>query len=186
MTIAEIVEIESNRQTPDQFGIIHLIKENNFYRAHDWSAWLMTKFPMGEAQKKPLNISAKRLKDNYIEAWVGFPLTSLGKYIPNDGTVTFNPINDNQIDITIPLSEEYTSVDPEIFRKHIDEWKESLPMNEQKKTKREDREVTEVAPKITRMSDVLGRIVSFPLESKSPIEAWEFLRQLRQQVAAMF
>ena len=55
-----------------------------------------------------------------------------------------------------------------------------------KKQKREDREVAEIAPRITRMSDVLGRILSFPLESKSPMEAWEFLRQLRQQVAAMF
>ena len=82
MTIAEIVEIESNRQASDQYGVIHLLKENNFYRAHDWSAWLMTKFPMGEAKNKPLNISAKRLKDNYIEAWVGFPVASLGKYIP--------------------------------------------------------------------------------------------------------
>ena len=59
-------------------------------------------------------------------------------------------------------------------------------MNEQKKTKREDREVSEAAPRITRMSDVLARIVSYPIESKSPMEAWEFLRQLRQQVSAMF
>lgn len=186
MTIAEIVEIESNRQSSDQYGVIHLLKENNFYRAHDWSAWLMTKFPMGEAKNKPLNISAKRLKDNYIEAWVGFPVASLGKYIPNDGTVKFNPVDDNHIEIIIPLPEEYLNVEAETFRKGVDDWKESLPMNEQKKTKREDREVSEAAPRITRMSDVLARIVSYPIESKSPMEAWEFLRQLRQQVSAMF
>ena len=60
MTIADIIELENNRKSPDTFGRIHFIKEGNFYRAHDISAWL--------------------------------PLTSLDKYIPNDGSVTFVPI----------------------------------------------------------------------------------------------
>ncbi len=186
MTIAEISKIENERKTPEDFGVIHLFSENNFYRAHDWSAWLMTTFPFGESVNKPLRISAKRLKDGYVEAWVGFPVTSIGKYVPNDDSLKFNPISDTQIDVTITLPEEIAGADFESLRSQIDEWKEGLPMNEAKKQKREDREVAEVAPRFTRMTDIVGRILSFPLESKSPIEAWEFVRQLRQQVAAMF
>lgn len=89
MTIAEIIEIESARKEPEQWNVVHLLKEGEFYRAHDWSAWLMSVFPFGEALNKPLHITAKRLKDGYIDAWVGFPATSIGKYIPNDGSVEF-------------------------------------------------------------------------------------------------
>ena len=80
MTIADIIELENNRKSPDTFGRIHFIKEGNFYRAHDISAWLITMMPFSE------------LKDGYIDAFIGFPLTSLDKYIPNDGSVTFVPI----------------------------------------------------------------------------------------------
>ena len=186
MAIAEISKIENDRSKPEQFGVIHLFSESNFYRAHDWSAWLMTTFPFGESVNKALRVSAKRLKDGYIEAWVGFPVSSLGKYVPNDGSVEFNPVSDTQVDVTIALPAEFADADFDSLRGAVDEWKEALPLNEGKKQKREDREVAEIAPRITRMSDVLGRILSFPLESKSPMEAWEFLRQLRQQVAAMF
>ena len=91
MTIADIIELENNRKSPDSFGRIHFIKEGNFYRAHDVSAWLITMMPFSEAIKN-VSIIAKKLKDGYIDAFIGFPLTSLDKYIPNDGSVTFVPI----------------------------------------------------------------------------------------------
>ncbi len=37
MTIAEISKIENDRSKPEQFGVIHLFSESNFYRAHDVS-----------------------------------------------------------------------------------------------------------------------------------------------------
>ena len=61
----------------------------------------MTKFPIGEAINKPMNVTAKKLKDGYTHAFVGFPVTSLGKYVPNDGSVTFVPVSDEQIDVTL-------------------------------------------------------------------------------------
>ena len=91
MTIADIIELENNRKSPDTFGRIHFIKEGNFYRAHDISAWLITMMPFSETIKN-VSIIAKKLKDGYIDAFIGFPLTSLDKYIPNDGSVTFVPI----------------------------------------------------------------------------------------------
>ena len=185
MTIAEIVEIESARKEPEQFGVVHLLKEQNFYRAHDWSAWLMSTYPVGEAVNTPLRISAKRLKNDYIEAWVGFPVTSLGKYIPDDDSVIFIPVNDNQIDVVVPLPDEIAGLDCEAIRRMVDEWKGQLPLTEGKKQKHEEREVSEAAQRVFRITDILGVILSFPLESRSPLEAFEFLRKLRQQVAGM-
>ena len=49
MNISEIIKLESERKSADTYGRIHFIKEGNFYRAHDWSAWLATRFPLTDA-----------------------------------------------------------------------------------------------------------------------------------------
>ena len=47
--LADILQQERERDTAEQWGIIHLYKTGSFYSAYEWSAWLMTKFPIGEA-----------------------------------------------------------------------------------------------------------------------------------------
>ena len=165
-------------------GVIHLQKEGSFYHANDWSAWLMTKYPIGEAVNKPMAVTAKKLKDGYIHAFVGFPATSFSKYVHNDGSVTFKPFSDTQIDVTLNL--EFGDATVEQVRTMVDKWKESLPLTESRKQYREDRDVQTQAPRITRISDIIARIVSLPMEDISPKQAYDFLRDLRRDVSAIF
>lgn len=185
MAIQEISKIEEAR-TFGNLGVVHLFREGNFYRAYDWSAWLMSSFPIGESKNKPLQVSAKQSKEGYITAWVGFPVSSLNKFIPDEEIQLFNPIGDKQIDVTFNLPEEFVKADVDKIREAVDEWKRTIPLSENKKQKREGQEMAEMAPRVTRITDVLSCILSFPLESKSPLEAWEFLRQLRRQVTAIY
>lgn len=181
MTITEIRKIEEERK--EQLDVVHLIKEGSFYHANDWSAWLMTKYPIGEAVHKPMVVTAKKLKDNYIHAFVGFPTTSLAKYIPNDGSVEFRPISDNQIDVVLNIDFDQTV---EQLRPVVDEWKESLPIRENKKQQREDKNITGEVARITRISDVAVKIISLPMEDISPKQAYDILRDLRKQISALF
>lgn len=185
MTIADIIELENNRKSPDTFGRIHFIKEGNFYRAHDISAWLITTMPFSEAIKN-VSIIAKKLKDGYIDAFIGFPLTSLDKYIPNDGSVTFVPINDMQIDVVIVPTDDILSASFDEIRKAVDEWKLTLPIKAEKSNRREDREITEQRPRITRITDIINHVLAFPLEDRSPMDAYNFLRDLRRDIVAIF
>lgn len=182
MTIAEIRKIEEERE--GSLGVIHLQKEGSFYHANDWSAWLMTKYPIGEAANKPMTVTAKKLKDGYIHAFVGFPATSLAKYVPNDGSVEFKPVSDTQIDVTLNL--DFGDATVEEVRAMVEEWKNSLPLSENKKQHREDRDVQSQVPRITRISDIIARIVSLPMEDLSPREAYDILRDLRRDVSAIF
>ena len=90
------------------------------------------------------------------------------------------------IDVVIYLTDDILATDSDEMRKTVDEWKESLPQIESKSQKRENREMAEVYPRVTRISDIISHIIAFPLESKSPMEAYDFLRQLRKDVAAIF
>ena len=181
MTITEIRKIEEERK--DQLDVVHLIKEGSFYHANDWSAWLMTKYPIGEAIHKPMVVTAKKLKDDYIHVFVGFPTTSLAKYAPNDGSVEFRPISDNQIDIVLNIDFDQTV---EQLRPIVDEWKESLPIRENKKQQREDKNITGEVTRITRISDIVVKIISLPMEDISPKQAYDILRDLRKQISALF
>ena len=164
--------------------VVHLQKEGSFYHANDWSAWLMTKYPIGEAVNKPMNVTAKRLKDGYIHAFVGFPATSLTKYVPNDGSLVFKPVSDNQIDVTLNI--DFGEATVQQIREMVEEWKDSLPIADTKKQHREDRNVESQAPRITRITDILARIVSLPMEDLSPREAYDILRELRRDISAIF
>lgn len=186
MTIAEITAIENERQESGQWNVIHFIKEGEFYRAHDWSAWLLSAFPFGEAVEKPLKVIAKRMKDGYVDVFLGFPASSIGKYIPTDGSVDFKPVSDTQIDVSIEIPSGIGEVSFDSLNRMKEEWKSSLPIQDSKKQMREDREVYEQAPRITRFSDILSRLVSLPMEDLSPREAWDILRDLRRQASAMF
>lgn len=185
MTIAEIIELENSRKSPDMYGRIHLLREGNFYRAHDWSAWMAMTNPINDLWPS-MSIIARKLKDGYIDVFIGFPLTSLEKYIPNDGSVTFVPIGNNQIDVVIMPTDDVLAADFDTIRKAVDEWKAAQPISENKSSRRENREASEAQPRIIRFSDVIHTVISFPLESKSPMEAYEFLRQLRRDVIALF
>ena len=165
MTISEIQQLENSRKSPDTFGRIHFIKEGNFYRAHDISAWLITMMPFSEAIKN-VSIIAKKLKDGYIDAFIGFPLTSLDKYIPNDGSVTFVPISDIQIDVVIVPTDDILAASFDEIRKAVDEWKLTLPIKTDKSNRREDREITEQRPRITRITDIINHVLAFPLEDR--------------------
>lgn len=182
MTITEIRKIEENRK--DTLDVVHLIKEGSFYHANDWSAWLMTTYPIGEAVHKPMVVTAKKLKDDYLHAFVGFPTTSLAKYVPNDGSVEFRPISDNQIDVVLNIDFDQLTTDQ--IRHMVDEWKENLPLRESKKQHREDKDIINEATRITRISDVIAKIISLPMEEISPKQAYDILRDLRKQISALF
>lgn len=185
MTIAEIQKLENSRKDAADFGRIHFIKEGNFYRAHDISAWLVMTMPFSDTIKN-VSIIAKRLRDGYIDAFIGFPITSLDKYIPNDGSVTFVPVSDAQIDVIIVPTDDILAASFDDLRQAVDEWKQTLKIKEEKSGRREDRQMDEQRPRITRISDVIGHVLSFPLEDKSPMDAYNFLRQLRRDIAAIF
>ena len=186
MNISEILNLESFRQEQSQWNIIHFVKEGNFYHAHDWSAWLMSKYPFGESVNNPLKVIAKKMKDETIDAFVGFPAKSIEKYIPNDGSVTFLPVDDNRVDVIIPMPSDFYEKSLEELIAMKDEWKESLPIIESKKKKREEREIQQQVPQFMRISDIYRYIVALPIDELSPRDALDTLRDVRKRLIALF
>lgn len=83
MQLKEILSIEENR-TEDSRGVIHLFQEGSFYRAYDWSAWLCHRFIN---QFKVTHRHFKNIEQAVL--FVGFPVTSLSKYVA-EGAVVYD------------------------------------------------------------------------------------------------
>jgi hypothetical protein len=187
--ISEILEIEKNREDAAQWNIIHLFKEGGFYRAYNWSAWLIVAVAYNDevrknsSDRKPLNVSRKKTKNGENDfAFVGFPLKSLEKFIPNN--TGFTPVNDTQIDISIELPATDTEISFEMLAQAFEEWKQTFPIADDKPKK--DREYSyEGTPGPHSITAVMSQVLSFPLESKTPMEAMAFISTLKQQLAAL-
>ena len=194
MSIAEILEIERNREESSTWNVIHLFKEGSFYRAYEWSAWLITVVSFndsvrnGTQDRKPLTVTRKKDKNSDgTFVFVGFPLNSLDKYIPN-GT-EFKPINDNQIDIQIELSADIGEVSFDAISNKIDEWKDGVPVKEEKQKRgKSDDSMPFVMPSDRPMSitGIMTQIIAYPLEQKSPMEVVAFVSDIRKRLAMLF
>lgn len=189
--ISEILEIEKERTEALTWNVIHLFKEGGFYRAYNWSAWLIVTVAYsddvrkGQSDRKPLNVSRKKTKsgDNDF-AFVGFPLKSMEKFIPYH--TSFTPVNDCQIDITIELPATETPISYEVLQQSFDEWKQSIAIQEDK-PKREGVSPDEAVQASPRsITQVMQQVLSFPLESRTPMECMSFISLLKQQLAALF
>ena len=112
--ISEILEIEKDRSETKTWNVVHLFKDGGFYRAYEWSAWLIVAFAYDDVRKdnvdrKPLNVTRKKIKNGDGDfVFVGFPMKSLEKFMPNNKG--FIPISDTQVNVKLKLSTDDTDL----------------------------------------------------------------------------
>jgi hypothetical protein len=184
---AEIISIEQQRTDQAQWNVIHLFKEGGFYRAYEWSAWLIAAITYNDEarqqskDRKPLSVTRKKIRDSEDTfAFVGFPLNSVDKFIPN--RTSFQAASDSQLDITIELAWDgdytYDSLN-EAFRK----WKEEQPIQEPK-TRRDESDAPSTSSHLST-SGIIADILAWPLEQKTPLENTMFISTLKQKIATL-
>jgi hypothetical protein len=180
--LKEILEIEKNRKGIEDSLKIYLFQEGTFYRAYEWSAWLccryVNQFKVTRKEQK------SDLTDDGTVVFVGFPLTSLEKYLPESCSLSVN--EDKSVVLAFKENMFGEDSDFEKLAEDFAHWKQSVPMASNKRTSlREELKngMTEVP--VHRMSDVLLKIIAFPIEQKSPMECMSFLAEMKRQITAL-
>lgn len=70
--IKEILEFEASREGEEIQRSVHLFQEGSFYRAYEWSAWLMCRYI------HEFKVTHRRMKGvEQTVTLIGFPVTSL-------------------------------------------------------------------------------------------------------------
>ncbi|MGX8694830.1 MAG: hypothetical protein ACSW8D_00455 [Prevotella sp.] len=153
--LADILQQERERDTAEQWGIIHLYKTGSFYSAYEWSAWLIAvitfndEVRMQTKDRKPIAVTRIPMaKSDETFCRVGFPFKSIEKYIPT--RLDFNSEDDKHIVITValPQPKDGSEVTYERLADAIKIWKEAQPMKQPKDKKDSDpQEDTDRQPK---------------------------------------
>lgn len=178
--LTEILNLEKDRN--ENLNIIHLHKEGGFYRAYEWSAFLVVCFCYTDEvrnstqERKPLSVSRKRVKGgDETFTFIGFPLKSIDKFIPAHDS--FNPVDNSIIDISVILPDISCDDLAEMFNG----WKESIQITEEKQKHINNEEVSLVSHR--SITSIMSQVLSYPLESKTPIENMMFISTLKRQLS---
>ena len=161
------------------FNTIYLFPEGTFYRAYEWSAWLCCRFI------NPFKATRRELKGDVDDTvvFIGFPITSLNKFIPEDAQVLVN--EDKSVAITLFLDVLNGKEDGVNLRDAFCQWKAAVPlMSSRRSTVKEDlKNVSDQHPR--RMSEIMLRILSFPIEQKTPMECMNFIAEIKQSITKL-
>ena len=173
MQLKEVFATEQSRKEVVDYRTIHLIPEGTFYRAYEWSAWLCHRYV---SQFKPTHRLLKNTEDSVV--FVGFPMTSLERHIPEGATLAEQEDKTIALILTETVFGETTT---EQLQTDFANWKKSVPLVKTKEqgTKNQDKNVKAEAS----VEDVLKRILAYPIEQHSPMEAMAFLSEIKQQLS---
>ena len=198
-TLKDIFEVEKQREKQEQWNVIHLFKEGNTYKAYEWSAWLTREFASTEDWRSQFNAHALKPVHKMVKStsgsiiFVGFPPTSLDKFIQKNIQIGFTPVSDTQIDIAIELPAEIGEVSYESLSEKFQEWKKQFPVKQEKSDEengRRDSQQDNILPytidKPMRMSAIVLQLASLPIEDISPSEALNILKKLKRQALSIY
>lgn len=149
-------------------------------RAYEWSAWLCERYV---SQFKATRKQIKDSEESFV--FVGFPQTSLQKYTIEGCEVV--QVSEKEFVMNLPDGILPNDSTTESLTVDFDNWKHSVPLSEGKrgKTNNQVPNILNSNPS-PRIFEILQRIMSFPLESNSPIDCMLFLGEIKQQVARIY
>ena len=172
MQLKEVFAKEQSRKEVVDYRTIHLIPEGTFYRAYEWSAWLCHRYV---SQFKPTHRLLKNTEDSVV--FVGFPMTSLERHIPEGATLAEQEDKTIALILTETVFGETTT---EQLQTDFANWKKSVPLVKSKE--QGTKENSELRIKNFEL-DILKRILAYPIEQHSPMEAMAFLSEIKQQLS---
>lgn len=164
--LTDILSAEKQRQDAAARLVIHLYQEGSFLRAYEWSAWLCCRY------LNNFKVTRRTIKGtDDTMTFIGFPVTSLGKYGSSDCEV--HMLEDKNVDIVL------TNVKDELETENFENWKQSVPLVQSKQ-----KEQSVVLSPVS-LTAIMQRILSFPIERKSPLDCMTFMAEIKQQIAAI-
>ena len=178
----EVVTQEDSRTTADRMEL-HLWKEGTFLRCYDWSAWLACRY------LHEFKVSKRVFKGiDEAVAYIGFPETSLTKWLPEGAEQRV----EGEKHLVIRLTDAMMTDELETMQVAYTEWKEAIPLTEanpgiRKRSEGKAFGLGDDPPQSlpATLTSIMQRILAWPIESKSPLESMAFLADVKHQIAGL-
>lgn len=156
MTNEQIVQLEHNRV--NNLNMIYLIRDNNnWYRAYEWSAYLLEFYPKSLSDK-PLKATKKHFNGiNQDLVWVSLQPQSFDKYMPE---AQYNKeASDDLIPVIIDLS-LYNEINLLNYSEVLNKWKENIEIKPSE-SKQKSSSYNQNEKKVYKSSEIEQKILGF-------------------------
>lgn len=188
----EAIAFEMKREGDYDWRKVILHKQGKFYRAYEISAYLIKHYLCTEEFQKQRGDSKilqvkHYAKKSYDFVQLGFPLESLSKFIPSYASKQVLDNDDLLIVIDgaqIPLEDT-----PEKIQCDYETWRLTLPTevasNNQSKRDIKSGPSQQSALARSGLFSIVGEVIGYPLENRTPEENIAFISSLKQKVAGL-
>lgn len=175
MSIKNIIDIENSRND-DEFYLIHLFKEGNWWSAYELSAYLCHIWKNNLKDK--LKINKKHLKKENIDyIKIGLQKISFDKYLPNNEQyITF--IDDEHMIIDSRCYIDY-DINKNNYLQIINEIKNSIEIKQNKENIIKDNIFTIDKPSNFSIFNLLCEIDNFDVKDKTYEELISFILKIK-------
>lgn len=179
-TLTEIMKIENEDRFEDlsQLNKINLFTEGSFVRAYDFSAWLYLNVLHPDDKEFALQTTHRRTKDGADYAFIGWPMSSMAKYIPP--LLEAEVIGEKHSVITI--SDDLALKNEAYPIQQYQEWMDSIPLKEGKVKKSDDKS-DKGLPREMSITMILQQMLGYDLSKHSPLEWGEFIMKIKEQLS---
>jgi len=192
--LENVFKQEWDRESSAEWNKIHLYKMGDFWRAYEWSAWLISVISyndnvrMTTKDRKPLHVTRMRRTDveDATYCFVGFPVKSVEKYIPK--RETFESVDDKHVVFTIamPTPTDGSEVTFERLKEAVEKWKESYDIKVPRPKKEKPSAATgPMAVARPSGAGILVQIMSYPLAERTAVDNIAFISSLKNQITAI-
>lgn len=180
---SDVIKIEKRNSDKDLFEI-RLIKEGDWYRAYDWSAYLCNNYK-NEKLKDRLKPTHLKQKNGDETVFVGLQPKSFEKYLPKsvepktieNGIIVYDVVN-------------YFSLIPDFNIKNYEDilkkWMEDIPIKETRGNPNKILNLSNIDDipfdDDGTIQSIIKEILSIPLISINPIDALKYLSIIQRKL----
>lgn len=180
MTKNEIIESEVRTSNEDLFKI-NLYLVDGWWRAYEWSAYLLCFYPNGLKDSERLKCTRKRVAktENGI-VFNGLKMSSFPKYIP-DYNINENDSLNGEEKIVINVEGKYENITFETYKQIFNEWKDGIEYKDTSmKCGTQDKSHTINGNTIFAIAQ---QILAYPIEDRTPMQNTNFISELKQNLS---
>lgn len=177
--------IDAQRETSEQRHVIHLFREGKFFRAFNYSAWLLSEYVYNEAYRNSINVQnpisvTRNTSQNDGEYIVcGFPVHSIEKY---RGGLEYKVIDETRATITMPdFSIELEGDD---YQKGYEEFADSITKKPKKTDEQRQFGKSDLDGNVRSlgMIDIIRKANNYVIAEHTPIEVMLFFEEIQKDI----
>lgn len=177
--------IDAQRETSEQRHIIHLFREGKFFRAFNYSAWLLSEYVYNETYRNSINaqnpISVTRNTSQNDGEYIvcGFPVHSIEKY---RGGLEYNVIDETRATITMP--EFSIELEGDDYQKGYEEFAAGITKKPKKTDEQRQFGKSDMDGNVRSlgMIDIIRKANNYVIAEHTPIEVMLFFEEIQKDI----